>query len=353
MTLLMACANIQPIEGRYPLAGPLWEKLISTGDHGTKGIKSAMNLRQLLGGPAPHKDTVLTLGVFDGVHLGHRHLLRRVVELSESSFLPTVLTFSNHPITVLRPGTQVAYLTSLEKKVPLLEEQGIELVIALEFTSELAQVSAQDFCIILLESLRMKGLVMGPDTALGHNREGDYQFLRRQGEELGFWVEVVEPFAVDGVTVKSRRIREQITQGDVEASARLLSRKYSLIGLVVLGDRRGKQLGFPTANLEIDAQLLLPGDGIYATWAIIDGVRHPSATSIGVRPTFGLTERLVEVHVIDFDVDLYGQRMSVEFVSKLRDQETFPNVETLVQQIKQDVADSRVTLGQDRGTPVA
>ena len=312
-----------------------------------------MNLRQLLGGPAPDKDTVLTLGVFDGVHLGHRHLLRRVVALSAPSLLPTVLTFSNHPVTVLRPGSQVAYLTTLEKKVQLLQEQGIELVIPLEFTPDLAQVSAQDFCVVLVEALRMKGLVIGPDTALGHNREGDYDFLRRQGEELGFWVEVVEPFAVDGVTVKSRRIREYIAQGNVEASARLLSRKYALIGRVVIGDRRGAELGFPTANLEIVDQLMLPGDGIYATWAIIDGVRHLSATSIGVRPTFGLTERLVEVHVLDFDSDLYGQQMTVEFVSKLRDQETFSNVETLVQQITQDVVDSRVALDRDRGTHVA
>jgi riboflavin kinase/FMN adenylyltransferase len=326
------------------LAGPLWEKVISTGDHGTEGNKPEMNFRQLLGGPAPDKDTVVTLGVFDGVHLGHRHLLRRVVELSQPSFLPTVLTFSNHPITVLRPGTQVAHLTTVEKKIELLEEQGIELVLTLEFTSELSRVSARDFAAMLVESLRMKGLVMGPDTALGHNREGDYEFLQRQGQELGFWVEVVEPFAVDGVTVKSRRIREDIAGGNVEASTKLLSRNYSLSGQVVVGDRRGKQLGFPTANLEIDQQLMLPGDGIYATWAIIDGVRHPSATSVGVRPTFGLTERLVEVHVIDLDSDLYGQRMFVEFVSKLRDQETFANIETLVQQIEQDVADSRVAL---------
>lgn len=312
-----------------------------------------MNLRQLLGSLAPDRDTVLTLGVFDGVHMGHRHLLRRLVQLSGPSLLPTVLTFSNHPATVLRPGTQVAYLTTLDQKVQLLRDQGVELVITLDFTPELAMMGARDFVATLVDSLRMRGLVLGPDTALGRNREGDYEFLRRQGEDLGFWMEPVEPFLAEGVPVKSRRIRDDIVRGDVETGAALLNRKYSVGGQVVVGDRRGNQLGFPTANLNIDDRLMLPGDGIYATWAVIDGVRYPSATSIGVRPTFGLAERLVEVYVIDFDQDLYGQWVSVEFVVKLRDQENFSSVEELVRQIEEDVTASRLALARDRGTHVA
>jgi riboflavin kinase/FMN adenylyltransferase len=314
---------------------------------------TGMNLRQLLASAAPSKETVLTLGVFDGVHLGHCHLLRRLVQLSAPSFLPTVLTFSNHPLTVLRPGTRFSYLTTPEQKTGLLRDQGIEVIVSLEFTPELAQVSARDFTAMLVDSLRMRGMVLGPDTALGHNRKGDFDFLKQRGAELGFWVEAVEPLVVDGVPVKSRLIRAGISQGEVETGARLLNRKFALSGEVVLGDRRGKQLGFPTANLSVGSQMILPGDGIYATWAVIDGVRYPSATSIGVRPTFGLNERLVEVHVIDFDADLYGKEMWVEFVTRLRDQETFPNVETLVHQINQDVEDSRLALAQDRGTHVA
>ena len=224
---------------------------------------------------------------------------------------------------------------------------------SLEFTPELAQVSAQDFTTMLFESMRMRGLVLGPDAALGHNREGGVDFLRQRGAELGFWVETVEPLVVEGAPVKSSRIRKALSQGDVAACARLLSRKFSLRGRVVVGDRRGKQLGFPTANVSVAAQMLLPGDGIYATWAIIDGARHPSATSIGVRPTFGLTQRVVEVYVIDFDADLYGKEMCVEFVGKLRDQQTFPGVDALVDQIHRDVADSRLALAEDRGTHVA
>ena len=198
----------------------------------------------------------------------------------------------------------------------------------------------------------MKGLLMGPDSAVGHNRQGDINFLRQLGPQLGFWVEEVQPFVLDGSPVQSRRIREEIGWGDVSAGTRLLGRNFSLTGKVVLGDRRGTDLGFPTANLEIASEVIIPGDGIYATWAIIDGVRHPSATSIGVRPTFGSGERLVEAYVMDFDADLYGKHMSVEFVRKLRDQENFSTVEALVEQIKRDVVDCRLALAAGGGPHV-
>ena len=312
-----------------------------------------MNFHQLMSGAAPDKETVVTLGVFDGVHLGHCHLLKRLVELSRPHFLPTVLTFSNHPITVLRPGTLVSHLTSSQQKSCLLKDQGVESVVSIEFTSELSQVSADDFVKMLVEMLRMRGLVLGPDAALGRDRQGDLNFLKQRGAEMGFWVESVEPLALDGVMVRSRSIRESIVRGEVAACARLLNRNFSLEGQVVVGDRRGRDLGFPTANLKIDSEIIWPGDGIYATWALIDGVRYPSATSIGVRPTFGLAERLVEVHVMDFDHDIYGESMCVEFVSKVREQETFQSVKELVDQINQDVVDSRQVLAQDRGTHVA
>ncbi|MDP6549490.1 MAG: riboflavin biosynthesis protein RibF [Dehalococcoidia bacterium] len=312
-----------------------------------------MNLRHQLASAAPDQDTVLTLGVFDGVHLGHQHLLRQLIQMAGSSCVPGVLTFSNHPSTILRPGTHPGYLNTPEEKIRLIKEQGVDLVVSLEFTWELAQVSAWDFSAMLVEMLRTKGLVLGPDAALGHNREGTVDYLRRRGDELGFWVETVRPLVLDGADVKSSRIRNAVVQGDMAVCTRLMRRKFSTNGRVVVGDHRGKQLGFPTANLEIASGMMVPGDGIYATWAIIDGVRHLSATSIGVRPTFGLTERLAEVYVIDFDDDLYGQDMRVEFVRKLRDQQTFPGVEALVDQINRDVADSRLALAEDRGTHVA
>ena len=306
-----------------------------------------MNLRHLLASIDPGRDTVLTIGVFDGVHRGHMRLLSRLVELAGTSYAPAVLTFTNHPITVLRPGTHVGYITSPETKVKLIKEQGIDLVISLDFTPELSQVTAEDFTSILVEELRLKGLVAGPDSAIGRGRRGDIDFLKTRGEELGFWVESVEPLEMDGAPVKSRRIRSVLADGDVSGGARLMGRKYSLQGTVVTGHRRGNTLGFPTANLDLPTGLALPGDGIYATWAIVDGQRLPSATSIGVRPTFDLTERLVEVFIIDYSADLYGKLMEVEFVKKVRDQEAFSSVDVLIEQMGRDVQNCRAALRED------
>ncbi|PKB66766.1 MAG: riboflavin biosynthesis protein RibF [SAR202 cluster bacterium Io17-Chloro-G4] len=312
-----------------------------------------MSFRQMLADAAPNKETALTLGVFDGVHLGHCHLLDRLVRLATPPLIPLVLTFSNHPITVLRPGTTVGHLSTHHQKVELLKAQGVQAVVSLEFTKDLSQISAHDFTSILFDSLGMRGLVVGPDTALGRNREGDLDFLKKCGDEMGFWVEVAEPFVMDGAPVKSRLIRSSISEGDMTASAKMLGRKYSLTGEVIAGDKRGRELGFPTANLKLDESMLMPGDGIYSAWAVVDGVRYPTATSIGIRPTFDLTERLLEVHLIDFNQDIYGKQLCVEFVSKLRDQEKFSGIEELIEKINQDVADARIILEQDRGSQVA
>ena len=307
-----------------------------------------MSFRQRLASAAPSRETVVTIGVFDGVHEGHRHLLRQVVRLAGSEYIPTVVTFSNRPITVLRPGTEPSYLTTPEQRIDLIKRQGIELVVCLEFTLEFAHVTATDFAKLLVETLKMKGLVMGPDSTLGKDRQGDFDFMREQGEELGFWVQSVEPLEIEGQPVKSRRIRNALVDGDVAVCPELLGRNHSLSGVVVLGDQRGRTLGFPTANIEVDSQLLLPGDGIYATWAIIEGKRYQSATSIGVRPTFDLTQRLVEVFIMDFNADLYGKTVGVEFIKKVRDQEKFDGLDALVKQINQDVDDCRMVLEKDR-----
>jgi len=196
----------------------------------------------------------------------------------------------------------------------------------------------------LAGSLKMKGLVLGPDSALGKDRRGDLAFMESQGEKLGFWARSVEPLEIEGQPVKSRRIREAVANGNLAVCPELLGRNHHLSGTVVVGDQRGRTLGFPTANIEVDDQLLLPGDGIYATWAIIDGKRHQAATSIGIRPTFGLTQRLVEVFVMDFSDDLYGKTVGVEFIKKVRDQEKFDGLDALIKQINQDVDDCRQVL---------
>jgi riboflavin kinase/FMN adenylyltransferase len=303
-----------------------------------------MNFRQRLASAAPSKETVVTIGVFDGVHRGHRHLLRQVVELAGDRYIPTVVTFANRPITVLRPGTEPSYLTTLDQRIDLIKQQGIELVVCLEFTLEMAEVPAAEFAKMLSDSLKMKGLVLGPDSALGKDRQGDLAFMQKQGEELGFWASSVEPLEIDGQPVKSRRIRDAVANGNLAVCPELLGRNHLLSGVVVVGDQRGRTLGFPTANLDVDPQLLLPGDGIYATWAIIDGEHHQAATSIGIRPTFDLTQRLVEVFVMDFSGDLYGKTVGVEFITKVRDQEKFDGLDALIKQINQDVDDCRQVL---------
>ena len=307
-----------------------------------------MSFQGILASAAPSRETVVTVGVFDGVHQGHRHLLRQVVDAAGGQYIPTVVTFSNRPITVLNPGTEPSYLTTVEQRVDLIKQQGIDLVVCLEFTLELSEVTAEEFAKLLSASLKMKGLILGPDSALGKDRKGDLEFMQKQGEQLGFWARSVEPLEIEGQPVKSRRIREAVANGNMAACPELLGRNHHLSGKVVVGDQRGRTLGFPTANIEVDEQLLLPGDGIYATWAIIDGKRHQSATSIGIRPTFGLTQRLVEVFVMDFNDDLYGKTVRVEFINKVRDQEIFDGLEALIRQIKQDVDDCRQVLDRSR-----
>jgi riboflavin kinase/FMN adenylyltransferase len=303
-----------------------------------------MSFSQRLAGFSPDKDTVLTVGVFDGVHLGHRHLLDHLIDWAGPTCVPTVITFSNRPVTVFRPGTFPSYLTTPEHKETLLRGAGIDLVISLEFTEELSRVSARQFAELLTNSIQMKGLVLGPDSALGQGREGDLAYMQAEGERLGFWVRSVPPLEINSQPVKSRVVREALVAGNVSGGATLLGRNHSLGGTVVVGDQRGRTLGFPTANMDVYPGLLWPGDGIYATWAHFGGERHLSATSIGVRPTFGLTQRLVEVYVMDFSGDLYGQHMDVEFVEKVRNQETFADIDTLIARIEQDVADARAVL---------
>ncbi len=309
-----------------------------------------MSFSQHLAAFTPDRDTVLTVGVFDGVHLGHRHLLNHLIDWASPGCIPSVLTFANRPITVFRPGTFPSYLTTPEQKLDLLSDAGIELVVPLEFTQELSQVTARQFAELLSDKMRMKGLVLGPDSALGQGREGDQAFMEAEGERLGFWVRTVPPLEMDGRLVKSRVVREALVAGDVADGATLLGRNHCLSGTVVVGDQRGRTLGFPTANIDVYPGLLWPGDGIYATWAHFGGERHLSATSIGVRPTFGLTQRLVEVYVMDFSGDLYGQQMNVEFVQKVRNQETFADIDALIARIGKDVDESRAVLSQADST---
>lgn len=277
------------------------------------------------------------------MHRGHQHLVGVLMEQARREGLATVaLTFNPHPRQVLRPGTAVTYLTSLEERVELLQGLGLDAVGVLAFTSELAQLSAEEFLSLLVEELQMRLLVVGPDFALGRNRAGTIGVIRHIGERLGFRVEVAPLLAESGEKVGSSAIRQSLAEGDVARVGRLLGRRFSLRGPVVAGDRRGRTLGFPTANIAIGLDHALPAYGIYVTRAYVRQGAYESVTSIGIRPTFDIEPRpTVETFVLDFDEDVYGYEMRIELLHRLRGEERFDYPEALVEQMHNDVRDTR------------
>jgi riboflavin kinase/FMN adenylyltransferase len=307
-----------------------------------------MEIEQELASITPQGETLLTIGVFDGVHAGHRYLLEKLQQrAAEKNLLNGVVTFRPHPQSVLHPHNQLPWLTSLENRVGTFHELGVNIVAVLTFTPKVAQLSAQEFISLVKKYLKMRGLMVGPDFALGQGREGNINMLRTLGRKMKFSVKVIPPFTINGEVVSSTLIRQALIQGDMRKVERLMGHYFYLGGKVITSDKRGRVLGFPTANLDIKPQQALPGNGIYATIAQVDGKQFPSATNIGIRPTFGEGEKTVETHLIDYKGDLYGKDMRVEFVQKLRDEQRFPSSEELKAQIEKDVIEVEATLAKD------
>jgi len=307
-----------------------------------------MKIEQELAGITPQGETLLTIGVFDGVHAGHRYLLEKLQQrAAEKNLLSGVVTFNPHPQSVLHPHSQLLWLSNLEDRVRAFQELGVKIVAVLTFTPKVAQLSAQDFMSLLKKHLKMQGIVVGPDFALGRSQEGNINLLRTLGHELNFSVEVIPPFTIDGEVVSSTLIRQALAQGDMRRVERLMGRYFYLRGKVITSDKRGRVLGFPTANLDIKPQQALPGNGIYATITQVNGKRFPSATNIGIRPTFGKGEKTVETHLLNYKGDLYCKAMKVEFVQKLRDEQRFSSSEELKIQIEKDVQEVEAILAKD------
>ena len=297
-----------------------------------------MMIDQELAALRVERDSMLTVGVFDGVHRGHRLLIAQLVEQARRTGRAAgVVTFRNHPAAVLRADFQPQYLTTLEQRLDLLRETGVDFVTPVTFDAELSQLDAREFAARLVSTLRMRGLVVGADFAMGRGRGGDPAALTRLGEELGFTVRAVDLLADGPLTVKSTSIRRALAEGDVESVAIMLGRNFSSQGVVAEGDKRGRELGFPTANLETTPGLAVPANGIYAAWAEVDGERHMAAVSIGVRPTFGEHPRAIEAYLLEYQGNLYGKTMRLEFVAHLRDELKFDTVEALVAQMRDDV----------------
>jgi riboflavin kinase/FMN adenylyltransferase len=285
----------------------------------------------------------LSIGVFDGVHEGHRMLLRRMLdEAAARGLTGGVVTFHPHPVRVIRPEVPFSYLESLERRVELMREIGAEFVTVLPFTSELQQVSAEDFCRLLVEEARLRLLVVGEDFRLGRGGEGTVERLAEIGRAQGFDVLPVGLLGDDSERISSTRIREALAAGRMEEVARFLGRPFSLRGPVLHGDERGRTLGFPTINLGVSADRALPPNGVYVTRAEVAGGSYQAVTNIGTRPTFeGGTRRHVETHVLDFEGDVYGQVVTIELLAMLREERRFDGVEALVAQIRADVGRTR------------
>ncbi|MCW2642343.1 MAG: riboflavin biosynthesis protein RibF [Dactylosporangium sp.] len=300
---------------------------------------------------------VVTIGVFDGVHRGHQeiigHAVKRAKELGVQS---VVVTFDPHPSEVVRPGSHPPVLTEPARKAELIEQLGVDVLCVLPFTLEFSRLSAEAFVHdVLVANLHAALVVVGENFRFGHRAAGDIALLRRLGRSFGFGVEAA-PLLADGgsevatedtagTVFSSTYIRSCVDAGDVTAAARALGRPHRVEGVVVRGDRRGRELGFPTANLLTSAYAAVPADGVYAAWLVRGrGERLPAAVSIGTNPTFSGHERRVEAHVLDFDGDLYGERLALDFVVRLREQRTYSGVEPLVTQIREDVAQTREVL---------
>lgn len=290
--------------------------------------------------------SVVTIGVFDGVHRGHQQLIRRLVdEAQATNRLAVALTFFPHPDVVLRGLTGRYYLTTPEQRAEYLGELGIDYVITLPFNSEFRQIRAAAFVDTLIEQLRLSSLWVGSDFAMGYQREGNVAFLRAQGEAKGFTVQVIdlilaEADGVDGV-ISSTAIREALLAGEVENARDWLGRSYSVTGEVVHGDHRGRLLGFPTANIAVWNEQIIPANGIYAGWAYLGGERFMAATNVGIRPQFDGENVTVEAYLLDFDRDIYGQQLTFSFEKYLRPEAKFDSLEGLITQINADVQTSR------------
>ena len=283
--------------------------------------------------------SIVAIGVFDGLHIGHLTLLKRLGEESIRLHLePVVMTFRNHPNSVLRRNFVTRYLISDEERIDRIKRLGFENIVTVDFDAELSKLKVESFVNLLIKTIKMKVLVVGPDFVMGHNREGTISVLKNLGRKLGFSVmEIPQIFDSNEKIISSTAIREAISCGTMERASLMLGYNYSMHGKIVRGAGIGKELGFPTANIEVSDQILVPRDGIYATFATLANSKYMSVTSIGNRPTFEDNGHSVDTFILGLQSDIYGSILKLEFVSWLRDQVKYVNIEDLKDQIDKDV----------------
>ena len=296
---------------------------------------------------ADFSSSVVTIGNYDGLHLGHQEIIARTIALAKNIDGETVvLTFDPHPVQFLHPELHIPLIAPYRKKMMLLEKYGVDCTINLPFTKDIAQFSAERFIQdIVVNRIAPLWVVIGFNFTFGKGRSGTAAELKKIGERLGFGVEVVPPHTVAGEVVSSTRIRDLIRQGEITAANRMLGMHHFILGTVIHGHARGKGLGFPTANLEITGDLY-PRAGVYAATVVVGNERYQGVVSIGTNPTFQDKEFAVEVFLFDYQGDLYGKELQVNFVARIRDEAIFPSPEALARQIEQDVCTAREILRQ-------
>ncbi len=283
-----------------------------------------------------------TIGSFDGIHRGHQALLKPLIAGARAAGAASVLvTFEPHPRCVIDPDHCPPLLTTLEEKTWLLDQLGLDHVVVIPFTPQIAALSAATFMERLLRGIELRRIVVGENHRFGHGRRGDPALLRRLGARHGFTVEIAPTMVRGAELISSSRIRRLVLLGQVRAAAQLLGRDYVIRSTVEHGAKRGRQLGFPTANLQIAPNKLLPANGIYAARADLEDVTYAGALSVGFRPTFGGSTVTVEVFILDFDADIYGRLLTVWFVQRLRGEKRFVTVPALQKQMARDVENAR------------
>ncbi|MFQ5911712.1 MAG: bifunctional riboflavin kinase/FAD synthetase [Nitrospinota bacterium] len=284
----------------------------------------------------------LTIGNFDGVHLGHQQILRQAAEIARRrSGTSIAMTFWPDPSQFFAPERHFRYLTDTPAKCALMEEAGIEIALIVPFNREFSLIEAEDFVEkIVFNTIRAREVVVGFNFCFGRGRTGTARFLQERARSLGYETHVVGPFHVEGEVVSSTRIRSLLHEGQVERAANLLGREYGVEGEVVQGARRGAGLGFPTANLQ-PGDLIVPAKGVYVARMVIEGEIHPGVVNVGVNPTFGGEALAIEAHLFDFGGDLYGKQIQVRFCRRLRPERKFPSVKDLVEQVRRDVEEAR------------
>jgi len=298
--------------------------------------------------PLPYQRSVLTIGSYDGVHRGHKRIINNLKQAAKAHQAAAALvTFYPRPKALLRIQGQDDYLTTVEEKLLIFQELGLDIAAVLPFTRRFAQTPAKEFIRQLVDAFHPLELWVGPDFKMGKGRQGDIPYLEKLGREFNFRVKVVDQQLADGEVISSTRIRAELAAGRIREATRLLGNYPFFLGPVVKGCQRGRTIGFPTANVAVDPEKLLPADGVYAVWMRVNNKVYPAVANIGLRPTFDDTERTVEAHIFDFQQDIYGQQVRVELVERLRPEQKFDSLAALKAQIKLDSKKAREILSAE------